>query len=94
MTDGLMVCALGFVYWFGSLFIGIKLFDCYWKWKLKKKQKKLQSVEVFVTKPEAETSSANESKNSKKKSVYYSAVSEFSNDGLPEISISPADSKA
>ena len=89
MTDGLMVCALGFVYWFGSLFIGIKLFDCYWKWKLKKKQKKLQSVEVFVTKPE--TSSTNESK---KKSVYYSAVSEFSNDGLPEISISPADSKA
>ena len=41
MTDGLMVCALGFVYWFGSLFIGIKLFDCYWKWKLKKKHKKL-----------------------------------------------------
>ena len=39
-TDGLIVCGIGFVYWFGSLFIGLKLFDCWWNRKLKRKQQK------------------------------------------------------
>ena len=47
-TDGLLIFIIGLVYWFGSLYIGTKIFDCYWNWKQRRKLQldRLPSVEV------------------------------------------------
>ena len=48
MSNGLIVCALGFVYWFGSLYIGIKMFDCWWHWKQKRKLKRALKYQDYL----------------------------------------------
>ena len=48
MSNGLIVCGIGFVYWFGSLYIGIKMFDCWWDWKKKRKLERALKYQQYL----------------------------------------------